>query len=109
MAGALLEFIFNAEPSAEEINYQAVKSGKKAAPGPKRHITARERFAGQSLVGSWIAAAVIIATRRKLRRQPPLDAGELNSESRCPDHREGHLSPVLDRGGHLPPPWQGGG
>lgn len=61
VAGALLEFIFSAEPAAEETpSYHAVKSGKKPAPGPKRHITARERFAGQSMLGSWIATIAIL-------------------------------------------------
>lgn len=62
VTGALLEFIFNAEPIPEEpASYQAVKSGKKPAPGPKRHVTARERFAGQSMVASWIACVVILS------------------------------------------------
>jgi dolichyl-phosphate-mannose-protein mannosyltransferase len=61
VAGALLEFIFNAEPSAEEPAYQTVKNGKKVVGGgPKRHITARERFAGQSMLGAWIACIVIL-------------------------------------------------
>ncbi|KAI0842116.1 glycosyltransferase family 39 protein [Hypoxylon sp. FL0890] len=60
IVGALLEFVFNAEPSAEEPTYQEIKSGKKRAPGPKRHITARERFAGQSMVPAWIACAVLL-------------------------------------------------
>ncbi len=65
VSGALIEFIFNAEP-VDESAYQEVKSGKKAvpgapgAPGPRRHISARERFAGQSMMGSWIACIVIL-------------------------------------------------
>jgi len=62
VAGALLEFIFNSEPSAEEAaSYQAIKTGKKPAPGPKHFVTARERLAGQSLVGSWIGMTVVLA------------------------------------------------
>ncbi|KAI1096190.1 glycosyltransferase family 39 protein [Rostrohypoxylon terebratum] len=60
IVGALLEFVFNAEPSAEEPTYYEIKSGKKRAPGPRRHITARERFAGQSMVPAWIACGVIL-------------------------------------------------
>ncbi|KAK1986559.1 dolichyl-phosphate-mannose-protein mannosyltransferase [Colletotrichum cereale] len=58
VAGALLEFIFTAEPAPEE-GYQAIKGNNKAI-GPKRHVSARERFAGQSLVGAWIACGVIL-------------------------------------------------
>ncbi|ORY62156.1 glycosyltransferase family 39 protein [Pseudomassariella vexata] len=61
IVGALVEFVFNADPPPEELNYQSVKSGKKSAPGPKRHISARERFAGQSMVPAWIACGVILA------------------------------------------------
>ncbi|KAI0164940.1 glycosyltransferase family 39 protein [Xylariaceae sp. FL1272] len=60
IVGALLEFVFNAEPSAEEGNNLDVRSGKQRT-GPQRHITARERFAGQSMVPAWIACLVIIA------------------------------------------------
>ncbi|KAI1286583.1 glycosyltransferase family 39 protein [Xylaria venustula] len=60
IVGALLEFVFIAEPSAEEPTYQDAKSGKKVA-GPQRHLTARERFAGQSMVASWIACGVVLA------------------------------------------------
>ena len=52
VAGALVEFIFNVEPADETAPKQA---------GPKRHITARERFAGKSMLGAWIACGVIIA------------------------------------------------
>jgi dolichyl-phosphate-mannose-protein mannosyltransferase len=60
VTGALVEFVFNSEPVETELNYQAIKAGKKPAPAPKRHLTARERFAGQSMVPSWIASAVIL-------------------------------------------------
>lgn len=61
VVGALVEFVFNADPSVDEATYQAIKSGKKPAPGPKRHVTARERFSGQSMVPAWIACGVIMA------------------------------------------------
>ncbi|KAI0400530.1 glycosyltransferase family 39 protein [Xylaria palmicola] len=60
IVGALVEFVFNAEPSAEEPSHQDVKTGKKPASA-KRHVTARERFAGQSMVPAWIACLVILA------------------------------------------------
>lgn len=55
VTGALLEFVFNADTS----EFEAAKSGKKPG-GPKRHVSARERFAGQSMVPAWIACAVIL-------------------------------------------------
>lgn len=57
VTGALLEFVFNADTTDESAN--AGKSGKKG--GPKRHVSARERFAGHSMFGAWIACAVILA------------------------------------------------
>ncbi|KAI1818339.1 glycosyltransferase family 39 protein [Poronia punctata] len=59
VVGALVEFVFNAEPSAEEPASEDSKDGKIAA-GPRRHITARERFAGQSMVPAWLACAVLL-------------------------------------------------
>ncbi|KAH6689102.1 dolichyl-phosphate-mannose-protein mannosyltransferase [Plectosphaerella plurivora] len=53
VAGSLLEFIFTAEPVDPE--------AKKKLDGPKRYITARERLAGQSLLGAWIACGVVLA------------------------------------------------
>lgn len=53
VAGALLEFVFNAESVDEETVY-----GRKG--GPKKHVTARERFAGQSMKGAWIACLVVL-------------------------------------------------
>ena len=55
VAGALLEFVFNSEPVDEDA---LVRDGKHVSP--RRHITARERFAGQSMMGGWIACAVVI-------------------------------------------------
>ena len=60
VVGSLVEFVFNAEPSAEEPSYQEVASGKKQRAGPRRHISARERFAGQSMIPAWIACGVIL-------------------------------------------------
>lgn len=64
VTGALVEFIFCAEPMDDTV--AAAQSGKKpvagaAASGPKRHVSARERFAGQSMVASWVATAIILA------------------------------------------------
>lgn len=59
VTGALLEFIFNAEP-ADDISYPASKSKKQAAASPKRHVTAGERFAGQSMLGAWIGCLVVL-------------------------------------------------
>ncbi|RYP93476.1 hypothetical protein DL770_000360 [Monosporascus sp. CRB-9-2] len=61
VVGSLVEFVFNTEPSAEEPSYSEVASGKKQRVGPRRHISARERFAGQSMLSAWIACAVILA------------------------------------------------
>ncbi|KAK5130671.1 hypothetical protein LTR08_001832 [Meristemomyces frigidus] len=68
VAGALVEFIFNIEP-ADLTNFTdaQVQEGKKAAGGLKtgRPRSAskpvRERVAGQSLLATWAAAAVIVA------------------------------------------------
>ncbi|KAH6898672.1 family 39 glycosyltransferase [Thelonectria olida] len=54
VAGALLEFIFNSEPVDEPS-----PKNKKVAAGPKHHVTARERFAGQSMFPAWIAFLVV--------------------------------------------------
>jgi dolichyl-phosphate-mannose-protein mannosyltransferase len=51
VTGALVEFIFNSDASEEGPNRLS----------PRRHVTARERFAGQSMRGAWIAALVIVA------------------------------------------------
>jgi len=59
IVGALVEFVFNAEPSAEEPGSLDPKTGSKTT-GPRRHVTARERFAGQSMVPAWIACAVVL-------------------------------------------------
>ncbi|KAK7739966.1 Dolichyl-phosphate-mannose--protein mannosyltransferase 4 [Cytospora paraplurivora] len=57
VTGALLEFVFNAE-TADELT-PAAKTAKKS--GPKKHVSARERFAGHSMLGAWIACGVILS------------------------------------------------
>ena len=52
VAGALIEFVFNVE---------AIDEGTGTRKSPKKHVTARERFAGQSMMGAWIASLVILA------------------------------------------------
>lgn len=69
VTGSLVEFIFQTEPTDSELGgYQTVSGstgksgGKKAAAAvPKKHLTARERFGSQSMLPSWIAAAVILS------------------------------------------------
>lgn len=56
VAGALLEFIFVAEPTEDEAG-----GGKQPRRRAKRHMTARERLAGQSMVGAWVACVVVLA------------------------------------------------
>lgn len=56
VAGSLVEFIFNSDPADEEPS----KPGNRAS-GPGRHITARERFAGKSMIGAWAACFFILA------------------------------------------------
>lgn len=58
VTGALLEFVFNADTTESE---SSARTGKKSAGGPKRHVSARERFAGQSMIPAWIACAVTLA------------------------------------------------
>ncbi|KAG5932199.1 hypothetical protein E4U60_005405 [Claviceps pazoutovae] len=52
VAGALVEFIFSVEPIGDQ------QTSKK---NPRKHMSSRERFAGQSMMGAWIATAVIMA------------------------------------------------
>lgn len=61
VTGALLEFVFSAEPADDGARSQAGKGGRKAVHRPRRHLTARERFAGQSMKGLWISCLVILA------------------------------------------------
>ncbi|ROW18015.1 hypothetical protein VPNG_00377 [Cytospora leucostoma] len=57
VTGALLEFVFNADTADEPT--PTAKTAKKA--GPKKHVSARERFAGHSMLGAWIACGVILS------------------------------------------------
>lgn len=59
VTGAIVEFIFSQDAHEHEVAYQAAKAGKKTSV-QKRHLSARERFAGQSMLASWIAAIVIL-------------------------------------------------
>ena len=60
VTGALLEFIFNVEPVLDDTSI--AKPGKKGVPaGPKRHLPAREKLAGQNLLTSWAAVGVVMA------------------------------------------------
>ncbi|KAJ1331174.1 dolichyl-phosphate-mannose-protein mannosyltransferase [Microdochium nivale] len=61
IVGSLVEFVFNGESSAEETVY-VEKLGKKVrTSGPRHHVTAKERFAGQSQVPAWAACGVILS------------------------------------------------
>ncbi len=44
----------------QELACQAIKAGKKPGPRPSATDGPRERFAGQSMLSSWIAALVIL-------------------------------------------------
>lgn len=54
VTGAIVEFIFSVDSGDSEV------VAKKPAAA-KRHVTARERFAGQSMMGAWVATLVILA------------------------------------------------
>lgn len=54
VTGAIVEFIFSVDSGDSEVE------AKKPAAA-KRHVTARERFAGQSMMGAWVATLVILA------------------------------------------------
>lgn len=56
VAGALLEFIFNADSNEEEATPSAITGSTSL----KKHVTARERFSGQSMAGAWGACAAVI-------------------------------------------------
>jgi dolichyl-phosphate-mannose-protein mannosyltransferase len=60
VTGALLEFIFNVEPVLDDA--LMVKPGKKGVTtGPRKHLPAREKLAGQNLLTSWAAVGVVMA------------------------------------------------
>jgi dolichyl-phosphate-mannose-protein mannosyltransferase len=56
VTGALLEFIFNVEPVVDDFDS---KNPKKATP--RKHLPAREKLAGQSMMMSWAAVGVILS------------------------------------------------
>lgn len=60
VAGALLEFVFNAEPIDSEEIIATAKSGKRSTAGPRRSLPARERLRGQNMLTSWAACGVIM-------------------------------------------------
>lgn len=53
VTGALLEFVFNSDTIDEDAVYGKNK-------GPRKHVTARERFAGQSMRGAWAACIILM-------------------------------------------------
>lgn len=59
VTGAIIEFIFSTDSAESEAAYQAIRAGKKP-PVVRHHVSARERYAGRSLLASWIAAFVIL-------------------------------------------------
>jgi dolichyl-phosphate-mannose-protein mannosyltransferase len=59
VTGALLEFIFNVEPVTDDYQSSPKPGAKKQ--GPKKHLPAREKLAGQNLLTSWAALGVILA------------------------------------------------
>ncbi|KAH8179769.1 dolichyl-phosphate-mannose-protein mannosyltransferase domain-containing protein [Sarocladium implicatum] len=61
VTGALMEFIFNSEAVDDDTTVGGVKSAKQVAPAPKRFVSARERFAGQSMLSLWVGTAVLLA------------------------------------------------
>lgn len=56
VTGALLEFVFLVEALPDDHD---ARNGKKPAV-PKKHIPARDRIVGQSMLPSWAAAGVIL-------------------------------------------------
>ena len=56
VTGALLEFIFNVEPILDDATMKA----QKKLTGLKKHLPARQKIAGQSLLASWAALGVIL-------------------------------------------------
>ncbi|KAH7035002.1 glycosyltransferase family 39 protein [Microdochium trichocladiopsis] len=61
VVGSLVEFVFNTESTLAEETVFVEKLGKKVrTSGPRRHVTAKERFAGQSQAPAWIATGVIL-------------------------------------------------
>lgn len=60
VAGAVIEFVFNIEPS--ELTSLNIKDGStKTTTKAQRSRPIRERIAGQSLLGAWAATGVVVA------------------------------------------------
>lgn len=60
VAGAVIEFVFNIEPS-ELANLNIKDGSSKNATKAQRNRPIRERIAGQSLLATWIATGVVVA------------------------------------------------
>ncbi|OAL23568.1 hypothetical protein AYO20_10964 [Fonsecaea nubica] len=67
VTGALIEFIFNVDPVVDDETQHALQQKKDKVTGKipektRKHFqTAAERLRGQSMVGTWVATAVILA------------------------------------------------
>ena len=60
VAGAVIEFVFNIEPS--ELTNLNIKDGStKTTTQAQRRQPIRERIAGQSLLATWAATGVVVA------------------------------------------------
>lgn len=59
VTGAVVEFVFSQDSMEHEVLHRAAKAGKSTGLR-KHHLTARERFVGQSMLPSWIATIVIL-------------------------------------------------
>ncbi|KAL1894128.1 Dolichyl-phosphate-mannose--protein mannosyltransferase 4 [Ceratocystis pirilliformis] len=59
VAGSLLEFVFVSE-TPSDIEISKSKKGK-IETEQKHHLTASERFAGQSMISMWIACSILVA------------------------------------------------
>ncbi|KAK6583775.1 hypothetical protein PZA11_003505 [Diplocarpon coronariae] len=57
VTGALVEFIFNMEPVVDDVVAGTPKAGAPA----RKHLPAREKLVGQSLLGSWAVVGVILS------------------------------------------------
>ncbi|KAH0842194.1 hypothetical protein AYO21_00181 [Fonsecaea monophora] len=67
VTGALIEFIFNVDPVVDDETQHTLQQKKDKVTGKipgktRKHFqTAAERLRGQSMVGTWVATAVILA------------------------------------------------
>ncbi|KAL5615655.1 hypothetical protein BROUX41_005692 [Berkeleyomyces rouxiae] len=58
VTGSLLEFIFASEATSETAASKSKKG--KVEVESKHHLTASERFVGQSMIGMWVACGVLV-------------------------------------------------